>query len=64
MYIHVLGTVYIKVCLIFFPDMDLREYLPSADSLLAAEQLGPLGDNANFEYLVRAGYEQIQRILT
>ena len=44
--------------------MDLREYLPSADSLLAAEQLGPLGDNANFEYLVRAGYEQIQRILT
>lgn len=43
--------------------MDLREYLPPAEQILDAEELGDLRDNATFQYLVKAGYEQISRIL-
>lgn len=43
--------------------MDLREYLPKADQMLNASELGDLRHQANFQYLIKAGYEQVQRIL-
>lgn len=42
---------------------DLTSYLPPADQLLAAEELGELRHNKNFQFLLRAGYEQIQKVL-
>ena len=44
--------------------MDLRDFLPSADNVLGAAEIGSLTDNANFQYLIKAGYEQVQRIVT
>ena len=41
--------------------IDLREYLPHVDVLLESEELGDLRHNAKFQYLVKAGYEHIQR---
>ena len=52
-----------KVYVLFFPGLDLREYLPVADQLLATDELGDLRQSANFQYLVKAGYEQVSRIL-
>lgn len=57
-------TVFFKtVELAYTEGMDLREYLPPAEQILDAEELGDLRDNATFQYLVKAGYEQISRIL-
>ena len=58
------------MCLLYFIErntivgMDLREYLPAADKMLDASELGDLRHQANFQYLIKAGYEQVQRILT
>ena len=43
--------------------MDLREYLPSAEKMLNAAELGDLRHQANFQFLIKAGYEQVQRIM-
>ncbi|XP_041351939.1 nuclear pore complex protein Nup133-like [Gigantopelta aegis] len=57
---------------VFFKMVDLAhsegeaigEILPDVNVLLASEELGPLRDNANFQFLLKAGYEHIQRILS
>ncbi len=43
--------------------MDLREFLPPAEKILEATELGDLASDANFQFLIKAGYEQVQRIL-
>ncbi len=43
--------------------MDLREFLPPAEKILEAAELGDLTKEANFQFLIKAGYEQVQRIL-
>ncbi|KAI8482592.1 hypothetical protein Bbelb_396590 [Branchiostoma belcheri] len=58
-------TVFFKtVELAFKNGVDLQEYLPDVDMLLSSEELGGLKDNSSFQYLVRAGYEHIQRVMT
>ncbi|XP_078592881.1 nuclear pore complex protein Nup133-like [Branchiostoma floridae x Branchiostoma japonicum] len=58
-------TVFFKtVQLAFKNGVDLQEYLPDVDVLLSSEELGGLKDNSSFQYLVRAGYEHIQRVMT
>ncbi len=47
-----------------FSGMDLREFLPPSEKLLEAAELGDLRHKANFQYLIKAGYEQVQRILS
>ena len=44
--------------------MELRDFLPSVDSLLNAPEIGDLQNNRNFQYLLKAGYEQVQRIIS
>jgi len=57
-------TIFFKtVELAYTEGLNLRDYLPSADNLLASKQLSELSTQNDFQYLVRAGYEQIQRIL-
>ncbi|XP_064600211.1 LOW QUALITY PROTEIN: nuclear pore complex protein Nup133-like [Liolophura sinensis] len=57
-------TIFFKtVELAFYEGADLSSYLPQADQLLAAEELGELRHNKNFQFLLRAGYEQIQKVL-
>ena len=48
----------------FIAGMNLHEYLPSVDELLSCDELEDLRDNASFQYLLRAGYEQLQRVTT
>ncbi len=49
--------------LYFLTGLDLREYLPTVERLLQADELAGLRDDANFHYMVKAGYEQVQRIV-
>ncbi|XP_006811533.1 nuclear pore complex protein Nup133-like [Saccoglossus kowalevskii] len=44
--------------------LDLHEYLPDIDTLLSSDELGDLRDSSHFQYLIRAGYEQIERVVT
>ncbi|XP_070576445.1 nuclear pore complex protein Nup133-like isoform X2 [Ptychodera flava] len=57
-------TIFFKTIeLAYDQGLDLLEYLPDVDTLLQAEELGDLKDSPHFQYLTRAGYEQIERVL-
>ncbi|CAH1791718.1 unnamed protein product [Owenia fusiformis] len=58
-------TIFFKtVELAYTEGMNLQNFLPSPEILLNADELGTLKDNTNFQYLVRAGYEHIERVYT
>lgn len=44
--------------------MELTEFLPSLESLFEAEELrnAGLSENAQFRFLLKSGYEQIERV--
>lgn len=42
--------------------LDLTQCLPAVDRLLAAEELGSLGDQVHFQFLLKAGYEHLEHI--
>lgn len=44
-------------------ELDVRDCLPSVQSLLSCEQLGELRHSASFKYLVQVGYEHIQSVV-
>lgn len=47
----------------FYAGFDLALYMPPLERFLAAEELKDAGlsENSNFQFLLRAGYEQILR---
>lgn len=51
------------VDLIFTEGEDLGQMLPSVQTLLKCDELGPLRENKHFEYLLKAGYEIIENVL-
>ncbi|XP_064484878.1 nuclear pore complex protein Nup133-like [Ornithodoros turicata] len=50
--------------LAFSQGASLQEFLPSMNDLLTAGQLETLSDNDSFKFLLRAGYEHIQRLIS
>ncbi|XP_072031616.1 nuclear pore complex protein Nup133-like [Amphiura filiformis] len=42
--------------------LNLQLYLPGVEELLSCGELQELSDNASFQYLLRAGYEQLERL--
>ena len=48
----------------YLQGLDLKENMPAPDRLLEAEELGGLKSNANFQYLLRTGYEHVRRQCT
>ncbi|XP_031561013.1 nuclear pore complex protein Nup133-like [Actinia tenebrosa] len=57
-------TVFFKtVELAYSQGLSLQEFMPAMESLLESEDLKNAGllDNPNFRYLLKAGYEQIER---
>ncbi|XP_022083153.1 nuclear pore complex protein Nup133-like isoform X2 [Acanthaster planci] len=61
---HYENTVFFRIArLILESGADLEYYLPDVDALLASDELQPLQGNANFQFIVRAGYEQMERIV-
>lgn len=56
-YVWAFDTLY---CL---PGLNLTDFMPPLDSLLEAEELLASGllDNAQFQFFLKAGYEQIER---
>lgn len=44
--------------------LDLRTQLPSPDSLFEAEELSQIKGNPNAQFLIRTGYEHVQRQVT
>ncbi|XP_064623081.1 nuclear pore complex protein Nup133-like [Lineus longissimus] len=57
-------TVFFKtVELVYTEGLDLHQFLPNVDRLLESEELGDLRHNKTFQFLVRAGYEHIMRIV-
>ena len=49
-----------------FLGIELEEFMPSLESLFEAEQLKDAGlsENPQFRYLLKSGYEQINRVAT
>ena len=47
---------------LFFVGLNLQQYLPGVEELLSCDELQELRDNASFQYLLRAGYEQLERV--
>lgn len=47
----------------FFLGIELREFIPSLESLFEAEELTNVGlaENPQFRFLLKSGYEQIAR---
>ena len=44
-------------------EINLRQFLPNVDVLLGSDLLEGLKNDKKFEYLIRAGFEQIHRLL-
>ena len=44
-----------------YQGVDLRSQLPSPERLMATEELEELRANANVQFLIRTGYEHVQR---
>ncbi|XP_033628946.1 nuclear pore complex protein Nup133-like [Asterias rubens] len=56
-------TIFFKTArMILDSNDDLQYYLPNMDDLLSSQELTPLQSNSNFQYILRAGYEQMQRM--
>ncbi|KAI0211444.1 Nucleoporin_C domain-containing protein [Lamellibrachia satsuma] len=56
-------TVFFKTLEMAYMDgLDLTQCLPAVDRLLAAEELGSLGDQVHFQFLLKAGYEHLEHI--
>ncbi|XP_038072152.1 nuclear pore complex protein Nup133-like [Patiria miniata] len=61
---HYEDTVFFRTArLILESGADLEYYLPDVDALLTSDELKPLQGNANFQFILRAGYEQMERIV-
>ncbi|KAJ8308039.1 hypothetical protein KUTeg_012913 [Tegillarca granosa] len=57
-------TVFFKtVDLAFNEGWNIMQYLPDLGDLLQADDLGPLKEDRNFQYLMSAGYEHIKQVL-
>ena len=44
--------------------MDLSEVLPTPEALFASSELKKMRTDANFKFLVKSGYEHIERVCT
>ena len=55
-------TVFFKLVeFCYLQGLDLKENMPAPDRLLEAEELKNLKSNANFQFLLRTGYEHVRR---
>ncbi len=45
----------------YLQGLDLKENMPAPDRLLEAEELSSMKSNANFQFLLRTGYEHVRR---
>ena len=55
-------TVFFKLVeFCYLQGLDLKENMPAPDRLLEAEELSDLKANANFQFLLRTGYEHVRR---
>ena len=55
-------TVFFKLVeFCYLQGLDLKENMPAPDRLLEAEELALLKPNANFQFLLRTGYEHVRR---
>jgi nuclear pore complex protein Nup133 len=55
-------TVFFKLVeFCYIQGLDLKENMPAPDRLLEADELEHLKSNANFQFLLRTGYEHVRR---
>ena len=55
-------TVFFKLVeFCYLQNLDLKENMPAPDRLLEADELKDLKSHANFQFLLRTGYEHVRR---
>nr|XP_022333914.1 nuclear pore complex protein Nup133-like [Crassostrea virginica] len=60
----IMNTVFFKtVDLAYKEGVDVKTFMPGLKSIFDCDELGDLKDEANFRYLIQAGYEHIGQVL-
>ena len=50
------------IYIFLFQGMDLKSVLPDPDVLFSSEELSDLSKDKNFRFLVKSGYEHVDRV--